>query len=113
MDSILSSVKKLLGIDVDYEQFDVDIVMYINSVFAILSQMGVGPSDPFYIQDKTATWDDFFDGDDPSEMVKTYMYMKVRMMFDPPTGAATQATNDCIKELEWRLFYQNDPLDLI
>lgn len=104
MDSILTSVKKLLGIDDEYTHFDVDIIMHINSVFAVLTQLGVGPSEGFSITDSYSTWDDFFQKTPHMEMVKSYMYMKVRLMFDPPTSSSVlSAMERQISELEWRL----------
>lgn len=102
MDSILTSVKKLLGIAEEYEAFDADIIMHINTVFTILNQLGVG-TDGFYITDKTAVWEDFIPGRG-IEAVKTYVGLKVRTMFDPPTNSAVmQAIEKNISELEWRL----------
>lgn len=107
MDSILNSIKKLLGIEKDYEVFDADIIMHINTVFVILAQMGVGPNKPFMILDNSATWADFWGDKESNDAVITYMYMKVRMLFDPPSsGTATNATEEMIKELEWRLNFQ-------
>ncbi len=105
MDSILTSVKKLLGIEENYEHFDQDIIMHINSVLAILIQLGVGPSVGFTISDKTATWADFLgEGAANLDGVKTYVYMKVRLIFDPPTSqAAIDSMNRMVNELEWRL----------
>lgn len=104
MDSILTSVKKMLGISKEYEHFDADLIMHINSVFMILSQLGVGPSEGFYISDKNSTWDEFVEEGANLELVKTYMYKKIQLIFDPPTSsAAMQATNELIKEFEWRL----------
>lgn len=105
MDSILTSVKKMLGIPEEYEQFDQDIIMHINSVFMILRQLGVGPGNGFAISDKTKNWTDFVSADDARfEAVKTYMYQKVRLMFDPPTSSMVmEAMNRSISELEWRL----------
>lgn len=105
MESILTSIKKLLGIAEEYEHFDADIIMHINSVFMILAQLGVGPSGGFSIDDETATWTDFL-GDDIDKLsaVKTYIYMKVRLVFDPPTGSALlDSMKESIKEYEWRL----------
>ena len=103
-ESILTSIKKLLGIPEDYEHFDQDIIIHINSVFMILNQLGVGPTEEFTITDKTAVWSDFISDNKKFESVKTYMYMKVRLLFDPPLSSAVM---DCIKkvinELEWRL----------
>lgn len=105
MESILTSIKKLLGIAEEYEHFDNDIIMHINSVFMILTQLGVGPSKGFAITDSSATWDDFLPEDSEKlQAVKTYMYMKVRLMFDPPTSSAVmESMNRMISELEWRL----------
>ena len=105
IESILTSIKKLLGIDESYEHFDQDIIMHINSVLAILIQLGVGPSGGFTISDKTATWADFLGEDavNPNG-VKTYVYMKVRLIFDPPTTqAAIDSLNRMVNEFEWRL----------
>lgn len=103
-ESILTSVKKLLGVPEDYEQFDTDILMHINSVFMILNQLGVGPSEGFSITDKTATWNDFISDNTQFESVKTYMCMKVRLLFDPPLSSAVmECMNRSISEFEWRL----------
>lgn len=103
-ESILTSIKKLLGVPKDYEHFDQDIIMHINSVFMILNQIGVGPSDGFSISDKTAIWSDFISDNKKFEAVKSYMYMKVRIMFDPPlSSAVTECINRMISEMEWRL----------
>ena len=105
MDSILTSIKKLLGITEEYEHFDTDLIIYINSVFSILAQLGIGPKDGFSIRDKTSKWSDFLNDKDDKrlEMIKSYVYMKVKLMFDPPTNSSllesmTRFTN----EFEWR-----------
>ena len=105
MESILTSIKKMLGIAEDYTHFDADIAMHINSVFMTLRQLGVGPSTGFRIEDKNALWSDFIPSDDLTmEAVKTYMYLKVRLVFDPPTSsAAMTAMQEMAKEYEWRL----------
>lgn len=105
MESILTSIKKLLLIPEDYDQFDVDIIMHINTVFMTLTQLGVGPSTGFYIEDDTATWADFIYDLDKVQAVKTYTYLKVRLVFDPSSlGSATLAAYERqIQELEWRL----------
>lgn len=102
MESILTSIKKLLGITEEYEHFDADIILNINTVLNILTQMGVGPAEGFQIEDKTAVWSDFIDNK-RLNMVKTYVYLKVRLIFDPPSGTATEAINNQLKELEWRM----------
>lgn len=104
MDSILTSIKKLLGIAEEYTQFDVDIIKHINTVFMILTQMGVGPPEGFSITGADETWDNFLTGSTNLEGVKTYVYMKVQLMFDPPTSSAKlDSANRIIGELEWRL----------
>ena len=113
MDSTLTSIKKLLGIAEEYDHFDNDIIMHINSVFMIFTQLGVGPSKGFMIPDSSASWDDFLPEDSEKlQAVKTYMYMKVRLMFDPPTSSAVmESMNRTISELEWRLNVAVDPED--
>lgn len=104
MDSILNSIKKILGIAPDNEEFDVDIIMHINSTFSTLNQLGIGPGDGFMIEDVDATWDDFLLGDNRLNSVKTYMGLKVRLAFDPPpTSFGITAMENQIKEHEWRL----------
>lgn len=109
MNSILTSIKKLLGIAEECEDFDSDIIMHINSVFMILTQMGVGPKDGFSIHDKTTTWNDFLKDDQNLEGVKSYIHLKVKLMFDPPlSSAVTEVINKTISELEWRLYVASD-----
>lgn len=104
MESILTSIKKLLGITEEYDQFDPDIIMHINSVFMILTQLGVGPSEGFFIEDDTAVWTDFIQDVKKLESVKTYIYLKVKLAFDPPLSSAViESMNRLINELEWRL----------
>lgn len=105
MDSILTSIKKLLGIAEEYEHFDADIIMHINSVFMTLTQLGVGPSGGFYIEDEETIWSDFLPDRDKLQAIKTYMYLRVRLLFDPSSmGSATlSAYERQIQELEWRL----------
>ena len=112
MESILTSIKKLLGIVEEYEHFDMDLIMHINSVLAILTQLGVGPSNGFLIKDKYATWTDFI-GDDPRlEMVKSYVHLKVKLLFDPPLSSAVKdSMTSMISEFEWRLFVAVDPIE--
>lgn len=105
MDSILTSIKKLLGITEEYTHFDADIIMHINSVFMILTQLGVGPSAGFYIEDATTYWEDYISDMNKLQAVKTYMYLRVRLLFDSGSlGSATLAAYERqIQELEWRL----------
>lgn len=105
MESILTSIKKQLGIAKEYTHFDADIIMHINSVFMVLTQLGVGPSDGFYIEDDSLEWIDFIEDPNQLQAVKTYIYLKVRLLFDPASlGSATLAAYERqIQELEWRL----------
>ena len=110
MESILTSIKKLLGIEEEYDHFDPDIIMHINTVFMILNQLGVGPEEGFSIQDAESTWVDFMPAGSNLEAVKTYMHHRVKLMFDPPSSSAVmEATNRIINELEWRLNMAVDP----
>ena len=103
-ESILVSVKKTLGIPQDHEEFDSDITMHINSTFAKLYQMGVGPRDEvFRITDKEDLWDDFIQDKVDQDMVKSFMYIEVRLMFDPPTASLLTSLQERQKEYEWRL----------
>lgn len=112
-EKILSSIKKLLGLNDGVTVFDTDIVIHINTVFANLTQMGVGPQNDegknigFKISTGNEVWGDFTDNDILIENVKTYVYIKVKMVFDPPTSSALiDAYNAQAKELEWRLYTQ-------
>ena len=102
--SILTSIKKLLGVAEDYTEFDEDITTHINSVFLNLTQLGVGPEEGFMIEDDTAVWEDFIDDSIQLQAVKTYMYLKVKLLFDPPlSSSVTESFTRMIAELEWRL----------
>ena len=104
MDSILTSIKKLLGMDADYTAFDTDVIIHINTALAILCQLGVGPDKRFRIRDDSATWQDFVGEDTRLDDVKDYVYLKVKLLFDPPSSsAAIQSTESLISEIEWRL----------
>jgi hypothetical protein len=104
MESILTSIKKLLGITADYKHFDQDLIMHINSVFLILTQLGVGPKEGFIIEDDSAEWLDFIEDPTQLQAVKSYVYLKVKLLFDPPGGSAViESTNRMISEFEWRL----------
>lgn len=111
MDSILTSIKKLIGIDESYEAFDDQLIMYINTVFMTLKQLGVGPTDGYFIEDAYDSWSDYLDGDDDKlRSVRTYVGLKVKMMFDPPSSSiVADAMNNSIAELEWRLNSDVDP----
>jgi hypothetical protein len=105
--SILISTKKILGLDQSYTAFDQDVLTHINTAFSTLNQLGVGPVQGFFIEDETPTWDDFLDMVDDvmlHNMVKTYVYLRVRLLFDPPqTSYLIEALNQQLKEFEWRL----------
>lgn len=110
MDSILTSIKKLLGITEEYEHFDADLIMHINSVFAVLTQLGVGPSEGFSIKDSSAIWEDFIPDLSNYESIKSYMHLKVKLLFDPPASSVvTESMNRLISEFEWRLNVTADP----
>lgn len=103
-DSILDSTKKILGLDSDYPHFDIDIVMHINSVFSGLTQLGVGPEDGFEIEDSSTLWVEYLGANKKINLVKSYMYLKVRMLFDPPTTSFDiTAKQEQIKEFEFRI----------
>lgn len=121
-DSILTSIKKLLGINEEYEHFDQDIIIHINSVFMTLKQIGIGPSEGFMIRDKSSTWNDFlntgasvirFDGRQNVKMdlgaLQSYVYIKVKLIFDPPPNSFTiESLNKVANEYEWRLNLESD-----
>lgn len=104
MDSILTSIKKLLGITEEYEHFDTDLIIHINSVFMALTQIGVGPPEGFIVYDEDTIWSDFLQDPLKLQAVKTYVYLKVKLIFDPPlSSGAITAIEEQIKEYEWRL----------
>ena len=109
MESILTSIKKLLGITEDDSSFDLDIIMLINSAFVNLQQLGVGPSEGFSIEDDTATWEDFLADDKAVNTARQYIWLKVKMVFDPPTSSfVMDAIKHEIAENEWRLMVHAD-----
>lgn len=104
--SILISTKKILGIAEDYTVFDLDIITHINTAFSTLTQLGVGPADGFMIEDASDLWTDFDPVDDHLNYnsVKSYVFLKVKQLFDPPTTSyLISAQEKQIEELEWRL----------
>jgi len=110
MDSILQSIKKLIGPSTLYDHFDADLIIHINTVFTILNQLGVGPSAGFVISGDTETWDQFLPAGEQLEMVKSYMFLRVKMLFDPPLSSGTcEVYNRQITEFEWRLNVAVDP----
>lgn len=109
-ESILTSIKKMIGVDKDYGAFDIDLIIAINGVFTILNQLGVGPEKEFAITGSDETWLDFFGVTDAISLVKPYMYLKTKLIFDPPsTGVLHEAMERQISEFEWRLAIQADP----
>lgn len=104
-DSILKTVKKILGLSDTYTAFDLDVIIHINTIFSILNQLGVGPDAGFSIEDDSALWADFIEADtNLYSLVKSYMALRVRILFDPPaTSFVIDATNTQIQELEWRI----------
>lgn len=110
MESILISIKKMLGIAEDYEHFDTDLIIHINSVLMILKQLGVGPEEGFSITGSTETWDQFLTNPTQLDLAKSYIYLKTKLVFDPPLSSAVmEAMNRQIQEFEWRLNVAVDP----
>ncbi len=106
-ESILTSIKKLLGISEECTDFDVDIITHINTVFMVLTQLGIGPNEGFFIENKDDVWSDYIDDETNLKAIKTYIYLKVRIVFDPPTNSSLlESMQNSIKELEWRLNVQ-------
>lgn len=102
--SILKSTKKILGLAPDYTPFDLDVITHINASFSILNQLGVGPEEGFLIEDESEEWDDFEVPENQRQLVKTYVFLKVKILFDPPgTSFLLKSSEDQIKEYEWRL----------
>lgn len=109
MESILTTIKKMLGITADYDHFDADIIVHINTALMTLNQLGVGPDKPAFISSDMETWKGVFGDIENVEAVKTYIYLKVRMVFDPPTSSfVMEAMNRQASELEWRLNVQTE-----
>lgn len=108
-DSILDTTKKILGLESDYTAFDLDIITHINTVFADLNQLGIGPEAGFEIEDSDAEWVDFLQGNPVQNQVKTYVYLRVRLLFDPPTTSyLIDALTAQLRALEWRLSVQRE-----
>lgn len=109
-ESILKTIRKMIGPSVSYDIFDTDLIVHINSAFMTLYELGVGTPQCFRITGETETWDDFIQGDSELEAVISYVYMKVRLVFDPPsTGYLVTSYEKRIQELEWRLNVMKDP----
>lgn len=111
MDSILNSVKKALGIEPDYKEFDPDILMHINAAIMTLRQLGIGPVKGYVVTSQYDTFDDYL-GEESTEtaMVRAYLFYKTKLSFDPPNSSAVmEALKEMIRETEWRLNIQVDP----
>lgn len=108
-ESILTSIKKLLGIAEEYTHFDTDIMIHINTAIMTLNQLGVGPEEGFRVTSDADSWSDFIEDDDYLDAAKTYVYLKVKLVFDPPlSGSVMEAMKESIKEYEWRLNVKAD-----
>lgn len=110
-DSILITIKKMIGLDSEFHAFDTDMIILINSCFSTLFQLGVGPQDQaFRISGDTENWSEFLDDRTNIESVKEYIYLKCKVVFDPPVNSfVVTAFSERIKELEWRLNAEDDP----
>ena len=109
-ESIFKTIKSLLGPEAEYDVFDPDILIFINGALATLTQLGIGPAEGFRITGETETWRDLLGDYKDLESVKTYIYMKVRLVFDPPSSSSVMsAYEEMCKELEWRLNVAVDP----
>lgn len=103
-ESILNSIKKLLNIPIEEKAFDADIIIHINSVISSLLQIGIGPKDGYRISDENDLWEDYIPEESNIDYIKTYIYLRVKMIFDPPLNSSVlQSLNETIRELEWRL----------
>lgn len=106
-DSILKSIKKLLGLEADYTVFDEDVKMHINSAFMILNQLGVGPEEGYIVTSDLESWKEFVGNEKDLQLVKSYVYLKVRLLFDPPANSfLVTAMEKQVTEYEWRLNVQ-------
>lgn len=104
LNSILNSVKKVLGIEESYTHFDADIIMHINTTFSVLTQLGVGPESGFSIDGVSQEWEEFMGNDNRLHMVKSFVALKVRLLFDPPlSSAAVESIKQQIDEMTWRI----------
>lgn len=104
-ESILITIKKMLGLDASYNAFDIDIITFINSAFMVLKQIGVKADEGFMITGYDETWTDVLDGYETAfEVIKTYIYLRVRILFDPPSSSVVLTSyENLIKEYEWRI----------
>ena len=110
-ESILKTIKQLIGCPDDFEQFDLDLIVHINSAFATLTQLGVGPKEGYRITGADNEWSEFEDDVQKLSLIKDYVYIKTRLLFDPPTsGSLMDSLKEQLKEMEWRLYMLYDPI---
>jgi len=110
-ESILTSTKKILGMAPEFKAYDLDVITHINSVLSTLEQIGVGPAGGFFIEDETAKWGDLLGSDPRLNMVKSYVFLRVRLLFDPPgTSFAIASLEKQAEQMEWRLQVASDPI---
>ena len=110
-ESILKTIKQLIGCPDDFEQFDLDLMIHINSAFAALTQLGVGPKEGYQITDSDNVWSEFEEDTQKSSLIKDYVYIKTRLLFDPPTsGSLMDSLKEQLKEMEWRLYIMYYPV---
>lgn len=110
-ESILLSVKKMLGLDKDYDVFDPELIIHINTVFGTLHQLGVGPEEQFRITGDSEIWSEFDTEGEQVDEVKTYVYLRVRLLFDPPSSSFVLSSfKEQLQELEWRLNVKADEI---
>lgn len=111
--SILNDVKSLCGIPADVDDFDTPLILHCNTVFSGLTQIGLGPKTGFYISDNTKLWSDIIIGEINLHNVKSYVYLKVKMLFDPPANATlVKSMENQIDELEWRIKTELENIEL-
>ena len=110
-ESILKTIKQLIGCPDDFEQFDLDLIVHINSAFATLTHLGVGPKEGYRIIGADNVWSEFEDNAQKLSLIKDYVYIKTRLLFDPPTsGSLMDSLKEQLKEMEWRLYMLYDPI---
>ena len=110
-ESILKTIKQLVGCPDDFEQFDMDLTIHINSAFATLTQLGAGPKEGYRITGVDNVWSEFEDDPQKLSLIKDYVYVKTRLLFDPPTtGSLMDSLKEQLKEMEFRLYILYYPI---
>ncbi len=108
-ESILDTIKEMLGVDSEYDAFDTEIISYINNAFFTLSQLGIGPDKGFFIFDNSAKWSDYVDSESNFKSIQTYIKIKVQLLFDPPSSSSVmEAFNKQLEEITWRLLIETE-----